>query len=83
MRIVREPFPGAGDEPLHLLNARVHEIDGWGRTGFALFQAARLRGPIFWIVLAHDRDWPIPGSLSDDVAERLHVVAARNETDLL
>ncbi|MCA0423357.1 MAG: hypothetical protein LCH61_08545, partial [Proteobacteria bacterium] len=41
------------------------------------------RGTFFWIVLAHDRDRPMPGSLPDGFAERLHFIEARDETDLL
>lgn len=83
MRILPERLYIGSDEPLHLLNARVHEVEGRGRIGFALFQAVRLTGPIFWIVLAHDRDRPMPGALPDGVAERLHFIEARNEADLL
>ena len=70
-------------DPLHLLNSRVHEVEGRGRIGFALFQAARLTGPVFWIMLAHDRDRLLPGSLPEGVAGRLHLIEAPGETDLL
>lgn len=83
MSTLRDRLRAGSDEPLHLLNGRVHEAEGRGRNGFALFQAARLAGPVFWIVLAHDRDRPMPCALSQGVAERLHFVEARNETDLL
>ena len=58
-------------DPLHLLNSRVHEVEGRGRIGFALFQAARLTGPVFWIMLAHDRDRLLPGSRYDGAANVL------------
>ena len=83
MRILRDRHLLQPDDPLLLLKARVHEAEGQGRVGFALFQAARTPGPIFWIALAHDRDRLLPGALPDGVAERLHFVEARNETDLL
>ncbi len=83
MRILRDQPPVAGDDPFQLVNGRVHEVEGKGRVGFALFHAARSAGPIFWIVLAHDRNRPMPGALPEGVAERLHLVEARNETDLL
>ncbi|RWR09257.1 hypothetical protein D2T29_16220 [Sinirhodobacter populi] len=70
-------------DPLRLRSARVHDAEGRGRAGFALFQAVRFSGPIFWITLAHDRDRLMPISLPDGVAERLHLIEARSETDLL
>ncbi|WP_245155767.1 ImuA family protein [Paracoccus ravus] len=73
----------AATDPFHLLNARVHEVEGQGRSGFALFQAARVTGPVFWICLAHDRDRPMPLALPEAVAERLHLVETCTETDLL
>ena len=83
MRTLRDRPQAGSDDPLHLLKGRVHEVEGRGRTGFALYHAARLAGPIFWIVLAHDRDRPMPASLPDSVAERLHFIEARDETNLL
>ena len=83
MRTLRDQPPVAGDDPFQLLKGRVHEVEGRGRIGFALFQAARSAGPIFWIVLGHDRDRPMPCALPEGVAERLHLVEARSETDLL
>ena len=73
----------ASIDPFWLLTARVHEVEGQGRIGFALFQAARVTGPVFWICLAHDRDRPMPLAWPEGVAERLHLVETRNETDLL
>ena len=84
MRTLGERFtPESDADPWRLLNGRVHEAEGRGRIGFALFQAAQLTGPIFWIMLTYDRDRPLPGSLPDGVAERLHFTEARSETDLL
>ena len=83
MRTLRDRLQAGSNDPLHLLKGRVHEVEGRGRNGFALFQAARLAGPVFWIVLVHDRDRPMPAALPDSVAERLHFIEARSETDLL
>ena len=83
MQILRDRRLVGPDDPLHLLEARVHEAEGQGKTGFALFQAARTSGPVFWIALAHDRDRLLPGALPDGLAERLHFVEVRSETDLL
>ncbi|MFC3058505.1 ImuA family protein [Paenirhodobacter populi] len=83
MRTLCDRVHAGSDDPLHLLKGRVHEVEGRGKNGFALFQAARLAGPVFWIVLAHDRDRPMPAALPYSVAERLHFIEARNETDLL
>lgn len=83
MRTLCDRVHAGSDDPLHLLKGRVHEVEGRGKDGFALFQAARLAGSVFWIVLAHDRDRPMPAALPDSVAERLHFIEARNETDLL
>lgn len=71
------------EDPLTLLGARVHEAEGRGRTAFALFQAARTAGPVFWIALAHDQDRLLPAALPEGLAERLHLVETRDETDLL
>lgn len=83
MRTLRDRLQAGSDDPLHLLKGRVHEVEGRGRSGFALFQATRLAGPVFWIVLAHDRDRPMPVALPDGIAERLHFIEAKDETDLL
>jgi len=83
VQTLRERLLEGSPDVFHLLDGRVHEAEGRGRTGFALFQAARLTGPVFWIVLAHERDRPLPTALPEGVAERLHLIEARGETDLL
>lgn len=83
MQILRDGHLTGQGDPFHLLRARVHEAEGQGRTAFALFQATRHAGPIFWISLAHDHDRLLPGALPEGLAERLHRVEVRNETDLL
>lgn len=77
MRTLRDRLQAGSDDPLHLLKGRVHEVEGRGRTGFALYHAVRLAGPVFWIVLGHDRDRPMPGSLPDGVSERLHFIETK------
>ena len=54
-----------------------------GRRFFALMQAARGTGPIFWILPAHLPEAPMLWGLPAGVAERLHLVRAKGETDLL
>ena len=83
MQILRDRRLPGPDDPLHLLKARVHEAEGLGRIGFALFQAAQTSGPVFWIALAHDWVRLLPGALPEGLAERLHFVEVRSETDLL
>ena len=83
MRTLRDRLQAGSDDLLQLLKGRVHEVEGRGRNGFALFQATRLAGPVFWIVLAHDRNRPMPAALPDGIAERLHFIEAKGETDLL
>ncbi|MDQ2067141.1 hypothetical protein Q9295_12200 [Xinfangfangia sp. CPCC 101601] len=83
MRTLRDRLQAGSHDQLHLVKGRVHEVEGRGRTGFALYHAARLAGPIFWILLTHDRDRPMPAALPDGVAERLHFIEARDETNLL
>ena len=75
--------PSDHADPLALCPVRVHEAEGQGRRGFALFQLSRTAGPVFWIVLAHERDRLLPRALPEGVAERLHLIEARTETDLL
>lgn len=70
-------------DPFALAPARVHEAEGRGRVAFALFQAARHPGPLFWIQPAHRPEVPLPGALPAGVAERLHLLRCRSEADLL
>lgn len=79
----RPPDSAARADPLTLAPARVHEAGGRGRRAFALFQAARHPGPLFWIAPAHEPVAPAPPGLPDGVAERLHRVVTGCETDLL
>ena len=83
MRTLRDRLQAGSHDPLHLVKGRFHEVEGRRRNGFALYHAVRLAGPVFCIVLGHDRDRPMPGSLPDGVSERLHFIETKGETDLL
>ncbi len=66
-----------------LMHARVHEAEGRGRRAFALFQAARHSGPLFWILPSHAPEVPMLRGLPKGVGERLHLLRPVGETDLL
>lgn len=68
---------------LGLRGARVHEAQGRGRVAFALFQMARHRGALFWITPARNHQRLMMGGLPFGVGERLHLVEAASEKDLL
>lgn len=69
--------------PERLAPARVHEAEGPGRRLFALLQMARLPGQLVWVLPVHVPELPMLWGLPRGVAERLHVVRARGEVDLL
>lgn len=73
----------APTDPLTLRARRVHEVEGPGRRLFALLQAARQKGPIFWILPSHVPEVPMLWGLPQGVADRLHLIRAKGETDLL
>lgn len=73
----------APDDPLTLRPRRVHEVEGPGRRLFALLQATRQKGPIFWVLPAHVPETPMLWGLPQGVADRLHLIRAKGETDLL
>ena len=75
-----QPVPA---DPFTLKPARVHEAEGHGRRSFALFQAARVAGPLVWIIPAHAPQMPMLRGLPDGVGERLHLIRPARETDLL
>ena len=77
------PFDRATESPTLLMPARVHEAEGHGRRLFAVFHAARQRGPVLWVLPAHQTEQPMLWGLPRGLAERLHLVRARGETDLL
>jgi protein ImuA len=70
-------------DPFALASTRVHEAAGPGRRAFALFQAARHPGPLVWVLPAHQHQRPLPAGLPQGVADRLLLIEARSETDLL
>lgn len=71
------------EDPLTLRPRRVHEAEGPGRRLFAILHAARQPGPIFWILPAHVPETPMLWGLPQGVADRLHLIRAKGETDLL
>ena len=70
-------------ETFELMRWRVHEAQGPGRRGFAMFQAARHRGPLIWTIPAHLSHNPMPRGLPDGVGQRIHLVRPTSEVDLL
>lgn len=69
--------------PFDLRKGRVHEAEGAGRRAFALFQAMRIKGPLFWIIPARAPELPNLRGLHGGVGERLHLLRPQGETDLL
>ena len=70
-------------DPFELMPRRVHEAQGSGRQGFAIFQAARYRGPLIWIIPVHPSYNLMPRGLPDGVGQRIHLIRPTNEVDLL
>lgn len=84
MKILRDrPLSTATTDPFSLAPARVHEAEGSGRSSFALFQASRHPGPLFWILPQHEPLRPMARGLPAGIGERLHLIETRSETDLL
>lgn len=84
MKILRDPLPA---DPLALRPRRVHEVEGMGRRFFALMQAARVTvqtgGPVVWVLPAHQPETPMLWGLPEGLSDRLLLVRAKGETDLL
>lgn len=80
MKTLRDPSPA---DPLTLRPRRVHEVEGMGRRFFALMQAARVKGPVVWVLPAHQPERPMLWGLPEGLSERLLLLRARGETDLL
>lgn len=76
-----DPTPDP-DSPA-LRPARMHEAEGAGRRVFALYQALRHPGPLFWVLPGRDPGLPFLWGLPPGVADRLYVVHALAEADLL
>ncbi|WP_366926934.1 ImuA family protein [Pseudogemmobacter hezensis] len=84
MKILRDrPLSTAMTDPFSLAPARVLEAEGAGRNTFALFQASRHPGPLFWILPQHEPLRPMARGLPAGIGERLHLIETRSETDLL
>ncbi len=66
-----------------VIAGRVHEAEGLGRRVFALLQVARMSGPLVWVLPAHVPELPMLWGLPRGVAERLHIVRARGEVEVL
>lgn len=77
------PEPAPSPDPFALAPIGVHEAGGRGRRAFALFQAARHPGPLFWILPGHVPETPLLRGLPGDVGGRLHLIRPASETDLL
>ncbi len=70
-------------EPLVLARHRMHEAGGRGRRAFALFQAARFKGPVVWIAPDHIPERPLLSGLPTGLGERLIQLTPKGQTDLL
>lgn len=70
-------------DPFSLHPHRVHEAEGRGRYGFALFQALRHPGPLIWILPAHAPQMPMLRGLPPGLGARLHLLRPAGEADLL
>lgn len=73
----------AEGDVLALRACRVHEAQGFGRHGFALWQAARHAGPVIWISPSHLPHMPMLRGLPEGLAARLHLIRPKTEADLL
>jgi protein ImuA len=80
MLLKQVPLP---EDPLLLAPHRVHEAGGPGRRSFAVLQAARMKGLVIWVQPAHVTELPMPWSLPQRLANRLILLRAPNETELL
>lgn len=74
---------GATADPLALAPRRMHEAGGRGRRAFALFQAMRHPGPVFWIAPDHIPERPMLAGLPQGLGERLTLLAPKGQTNLL
>ena len=70
-------------DPLRLAAHRVHDAEGPARRSFAVLQAARTPGLVIWITPAHVTEHLMPWALPARLANRLILLRAGGETDLL
>ncbi|QBX35755.1 hypothetical protein E4191_14450 [Paracoccus liaowanqingii] len=70
-------------DPPGLAPARIHEAEGPGRHVFAIFQALRHPGPVFWIRRARCAWTPFPGGLPPGLTARLQLIRPQSDADLL
>ena len=78
------PWPGSAYPPdWQLRPARVHEAEGQGALAFALYQMTQHRGAILLITLARQPWQLMPVDLPQGVSERLLLIRAKSEEDLL
>lgn len=70
-------------DPLHLATHRVHDAAGPGRRTFAVLQAARTAGLVIWIRPSHVAEHLMPWALPARLANRLILLRADSETDVL
>lgn len=61
----------------------MHEAEGAGRRVFALYQALHHPGPLFWVQRGHERGLPFLWGLPPGVGDRLYLIHAAAEADLL
>lgn len=66
-----------------LATARMHEVMGTGWYSFALYQATKHNGTLFWIAPEKSNQTLLPDGLPRNVAHRLHLIRPKNERDLL
>ncbi len=66
-----------------LATARMHEVMGAGWYSFALFQATKHTGTLFWIAPEKSVQTLLPTGLPRSVTHRLHLIRPKNERDLL
>lgn len=61
----------------------MHEAEGAGRRAFAVWQAVRHDGPVFWVLYDHQPVRPFLWGLPPALGPRLHLASVRSEVDLL
>lgn len=73
----------ATTDPWHLAAHRVHDAAGPARRSFAVLQAAGTPGLVIWITPDHLAESLMPWALPARLANRLILLRAGGETDLL